>query len=87
MTKISLDPGQVNSLGELTNHLETIIRNRKHIKNLPSLVQESLPDILSDMRTNHKSATAIILQGPNDLRIMSERVEHFSLPRIYIRKF
>ena len=61
----------MNSLGELTNHLETIIRNRKHIKNLPSKVEDSLPDILSDMRQNHKSAIAVILQGPNDEKTMS----------------
>ena len=67
----------MNSLGELTNHLETIIRNRKHIKNLPPRVIDTLPDILSDMRTNHKSATAVILQGPSDERLMSERVENF----------
>jgi len=68
--QISLEPGEVNSLGELTNHLETIIRNRKHIKNLPSKVEDSLPDILDDMRENHRSAIAVILQGPNDEKMM-----------------
>ena len=71
-----MEPGEVNSLGELTNHLETIIRNRKHIKNLPSKVEDSLPDILDDMRKNHRSAIAVILQGPNDEKMMSERVEN-----------
>ena len=71
-----MEPGEVNSLGELTNNLETIIRNRKHIKNLPSKVEDSLPDILDDMRKNHRSAIAVILQGPNDEKMMSERVEN-----------
>ena len=65
---ISVKPGELNSLDELTNDLDTIIRSRKHIKDLASKVQDSLPDILDDMRKNHKSAIAVILQGPNDVR-------------------
>ena len=62
-----MKPGELNSLDELTNDLDTIIRSRKHIKHLPSKVEDSLPDILDDMRKNHKSAIAVILQGPNDV--------------------
>ena len=62
-----MKPGELKSLDEITNDLDTIIRSRKHIKHLPSKVEDSLPDILDDMRKNHKSAIAIILQGSNDV--------------------
>ena len=62
-----MKPGELNSLDELTNDLDTIIRSREHIEDLPSKVEDSLPDILDDMRENHKSAIAVILQGPNDV--------------------